>query len=109
VTGSRRCGASLADPLLDSGEQADEQVLLAEFRPPGNIQSFFETFCGMASEGRCNTTGSPPFLQVAASAHAWDMYLARPPVVIQKLLFTARRPVARLRGYHSSYDRFSAR
>jgi hypothetical protein len=37
------------------------------------------------------------------------MYLAGPPVAIQKILFTALRPVARLRGYRPSYDRFSAR
>lgn len=54
----------------NSGE--DEAVLLAEFRPPGQAQSFFETFCGMAAEGRCNSHGSPPFLQIAASARWWD-------------------------------------
>ena len=86
----------------------DEAVLLAEFRPPGQVQSFFETFCGMAAEGRCNSQGSPPFLQIAASARSWDMYLAGPPVMVQRALFAALGPVARLRGYRTSYRRFSA-
>jgi quercetin dioxygenase-like cupin family protein len=84
----------------------DEAVLLAEFRPPGNARSFFETFCGMAGEGRCNAQGAPPFLQVAASARWWDMYLAGPPVAVQRALFAALGPLARLRGYRASYERF---
>ena len=59
-------------------------TLLAEFQPPGGMRSFFETFCGMAAEGRCNAHGSPPFLQIAASARAWDMYLARPPIACKR-------------------------
>lgn len=82
-----------------------ELAMLTEFRPSGGMRSFFETFCGMAGEGRCNAQGSPPFLQIAASAHAWDMYLAGPPVALQKVLFAALRPLARLRGYRPSYDR----
>ena len=85
----------------------DEAVLLAEFRPPGQAQSFFETFCGMAAEGRCTAQGSPPFLQIVASARWWDMYLAGPPVTLQRALFAALGPVARLRGYRTSYQRFS--
>jgi quercetin dioxygenase-like cupin family protein len=84
-----------------------EAVLLAEFRPPGRAQSFFETFCSMAGEGRCNAQGSPPFLQIAASARSWDTYLAGPPVPLQRALFAALGPLARLRGYRASYQRFS--
>jgi hypothetical protein len=90
----------------NSGDR--EAVLLAEFRPPGQAQSFFETFCGMASQRRCNAQGSPPFPQIAASARSWDMYLAGPPVALQRALFAALGPLARLRGYRASYHRFSA-
>jgi hypothetical protein len=41
--------------------------------------------------------GSPPFLQIAASARWWDMYLAGPPVTLQRARFAshtnASRPV----------------
>lgn len=86
----------------------DKAVMLAEFRPPGQALSFFQTFCGLASEGRCNAHGSPPFLQIAASARWWDMYLAGPPVTLQRALFAALGPLARIRGYRASYQRFSA-
>ena len=61
----------------------------------------------MAAEGRCNATGSPPCLQIAASARWWDMYLAGPPVTMQRALFAALGPLARIRGYRASYQRFS--
>ena len=79
---------------------------LTEFRPAGNMQSFFETFCGMAQEGHANANGGPPFLQVVASASHWDTYLGGPPVAIQRALFAILGPLARLRGYQASYDRF---
>jgi quercetin dioxygenase-like cupin family protein len=86
---------------------AEEAVLLAEFDPPGQALSFFQTFCGMAGEGRCNARGTPPFLQIAASARWWDMYLAGPPVPLQRALFAALGPLAKIRGYRASYERFT--
>jgi hypothetical protein len=52
--------------------------MITEFRPAGQMQSFFETYCGLASEGRCDNKGQPAFLQIVASAAIWDMYLAGP-------------------------------
>jgi mannose-6-phosphate isomerase-like protein (cupin superfamily) len=74
---------------------------LTEFRPALRMQSFFETLCGLAIEGR-----KPDVLQVAASAALWDTYLASPPVMVQRALFTVLRPVAWARGYRASYARF---
>jgi mannose-6-phosphate isomerase-like protein (cupin superfamily) len=78
----------------------------AEFRPAGNVQSFFETYCGLAAEGRSDEKGQPPLLQVAASLPTWGMYLAGPPILAQRLLMAALRPVALLRGYRPRYERF---
>jgi mannose-6-phosphate isomerase-like protein (cupin superfamily) len=78
----------------------------AEFRPAGGMQSFFETFCGLATEGRCNQRGQPSLLQVAVAADRWDSYLAGPPIVMQRVLFGILRPIAWLRGYRPSYTRF---
>jgi quercetin dioxygenase-like cupin family protein len=81
----------------------------AEFRPAGNVQSFFGTYCGLAAEGRSDEKGQPPLLQVAASLPTWGMYLAGPPVLAQRLLMAALRPVALLRGYRPRYERFERR
>jgi hypothetical protein len=83
-----------------------ELRLLVEFRPAGGMLSFFETYCGIAGEGRANASGGPPFLQVVASARLWDSYLGGPPVALQRALFAVLRPLAWLRGYRASYDRF---
>ena len=78
----------------------------AEFRPAGNMQSFFETYCGLAAEGHSDEKGQSPLLQVAASLPFWGMYLAGPPILAQRLLMAVLRPVARLRGYRPRYERF---
>jgi hypothetical protein len=74
---------------------------MTEFRPALRMQSFFETLCGLAMEGR-----KPDVLQVAASAALWDTYLASPPLMVQRALFALLRPVARARGHRASYVRF---
>ena len=78
----------------------------AEVRPAGNMQSFFETYCGLAAEGRSDEKGQPPLLQVAASLPFWGMYLAGPPILAQRLLMAVLRPLAWLRGYRARYERF---
>ncbi len=78
----------------------------AEFRPSGNMQSFFETYCGLAADGRSDEKGQPPLLQVAASLPLWGMYLAGPPILAQRVLMGVLRPIARLRGYRSRYERY---
>jgi mannose-6-phosphate isomerase-like protein (cupin superfamily) len=74
---------------------------VTEFRPALRMQSFFETLCGLAAEGR-----KPDFMQIAASAPLWDTYLASPPVVVQRALFALVRPLAWARGYRARYARF---
>jgi mannose-6-phosphate isomerase-like protein (cupin superfamily) len=90
----------------NSGQE--ELHFRAEFRPAGNMQSFFETYCGLAAEGRCDEKGQPPLLQVAASLPLWRMYLAGPPILAQRLLMAVLRPLAWLRGYRARYDRFES-
>jgi hypothetical protein len=80
--------------------------MLVEFTPAGEMLTFFETFCGFAREERADGNGSPPFLQIAVSCRHWDMYLASPPVAVQRTLFALLGPVARLRGYRPRYERF---
>jgi hypothetical protein len=99
---------SVASGTAHTWRNSGESVLRieAEFRPAGRMQSFFETFCGLATEGRCDQRGQPSLLQVAVAADRWDSYLAGPPIVMQRLLFAVLRPIALLRGYRASYARF---
>jgi mannose-6-phosphate isomerase-like protein (cupin superfamily) len=80
--------------------------MIVEFRPAGAMQSFFETFCGLARESACDNRGQPRLLQVAASMPLWQMYLAAPPIPLQQLAMAVLRPLARARGYRPRYPRF---
>jgi mannose-6-phosphate isomerase-like protein (cupin superfamily) len=88
----------------NSGET--ELRMLTEFTPAGNMLSFFEAYCGFAREGRTDDNGAAPFLAIAAACRHWDMYLATPPVALQKVLFAVLGPLARRRGYERAYSRF---
>jgi mannose-6-phosphate isomerase-like protein (cupin superfamily) len=82
--------------------------MIVEFSPAGAMQSFFETFCGLAQEHACDERGQPPLLQVAASMPLWQMYLAGPPIAVQQVMMAALRPLALVRGYRPRYPRFEA-
>jgi quercetin dioxygenase-like cupin family protein len=90
----------------NSGDRPARMVV--EFTPPGEARSFFQTFCGLAQEGRCDHRGQPPLLQVAASTPLWQMYLASPPIPVQQVVMAALRPLAFARGYRARYPRFEA-
>src|SRR6185436_287704 len=74
-----------------------------EFRPAQQHLLFFSNFARMTAEHPewFSPRGDPDFLLIAASLHRFPdhTYLARPPVVIQKLLFALVTPIARLSGY----------
>jgi hypothetical protein len=77
-----------------------------DFRPAGHMQSFFETLCGLAADGRMDAAGQPAFLQIVASAAFWDTYLAGPPLLAQRGLFLLLSPFAWAAGYRASYPRY---
>jgi hypothetical protein len=86
---------------------AGDVCLLADFRPALQTELFFETLYGLANDGRIDATGMPRFLQIAVLSPACDIYLAQPPVFLQKALFAALGPLARLRGYRPRYPQYS--
>ena len=79
---------------------------VCDFRPAGQMQSFFETLSGLAVDGRMDPAGQPAFLQIAASAPLWDTYLAGPPLLAQRALFLVLAPVAWAAGYRARYPRY---
>jgi quercetin dioxygenase-like cupin family protein len=81
--------------------------VLTEFRPALRTEVFFETLFGLARDGRLSQTGMPGFLQVVALVPSFEMYLAKPPVLLQKALFAILGPLAWLRGYRAEYSRYS--
>ena len=86
---------------------AEELRLRVTFRPALQVEAMFETACGLARDGQVDVKGAPRFLQCVVLAGAYETYLERPPVPIQRALFAILRPLARLRGYRARYPRYS--
>jgi quercetin dioxygenase-like cupin family protein len=85
---------------------ADELHVLVEFRPALRIESFFETFFGLAQDGKVNRkTGLPNILQMAVVLRAYrhELILARPPRLVQTLLFGLLALIGRLFGYKAEH------
>jgi quercetin dioxygenase-like cupin family protein len=85
----------------------DDLRLLTDFRPALQTELFFETLYGLARDGRLNARGMPRFLQIAVLVPPCDMFLAKPPVPLQRALFALLAPVARMRGYRLWYPEYS--
>jgi quercetin dioxygenase-like cupin family protein len=83
--------------------ETDVEVNFA-FTPGLNSEEFFETFCALARDGRTDGDGVPSLLQIAVSAPHFDIWLARPPIWVQRALFAVLAPVARLLGYRPIYS-----
>ena len=84
----------------------DELRVLVDFRPALRTEVFFETFFGLAQDGKVNLkTGLPSLLQTAVSAGAFrnEIVSVRPPLVVQKALFGVLGPIGRLLGYKAEY------
>jgi quercetin dioxygenase-like cupin family protein len=84
----------------------DELHVLVEVRPALRIESFFETFFGLAQDGKVNPkTGLPNLFQMALTLRAYrnELVLARPPRLVQTLLFGLLAPIGRLLGYKAEY------
>ncbi len=74
-----------------------------EFRPAQQHLLFFANFARLTAEHPewFSSKGDPHFLLIAASLNEFrdHLYLARLPVYLQKLIFAAVAPIARLCGY----------
>lgn len=92
--------AGAAHGWWNTGE--NEGVAIVEFRPGWKSEEFFESFFGLAQDGRVNRkTGLPNLLWLASifrSYHDFG-YIARPPLFLQRLVFAPLGALAWLLGY----------
>src|SRR5919107_1204592 len=66
------------------------------FTPGADIEEFFEEFFRCAREGRVNANGMPSPFVTARLGLTHDMYLAGPPVPLQRAAFRVLTGAARL-------------
>jgi quercetin dioxygenase-like cupin family protein len=89
----------------------EEAHAMAELRPALNSETFFETAYGLARDGKTDENGAYNLLQQAVTLtgiNRGEIYLASPPVPVQKALLATLAPVGRLLGYKDHYPRYSA-
>ena len=88
-----------------------EARVSVELRPALNSETFFETAYGLARDGKTNKNGVPNLLQQAVTLNGinkGEIYLASPPVALQKALLATLAPVGKLLGYRDHYPKYSA-
>ena len=81
-----------------------------ELRPALDTETFFETFFGLARDGRTNARGIPGLLQIAVAFR--DLrescpQLVKPPPIMQRGVFAVLAPIGRLAGRRAIYAKYS--
>jgi len=86
-----------------------EASTLVQFRPALDTETFFETFFGLARDGKVNAKGLPNPLQMSVLARAYhrEMQLPRPAQWILGTVAFVLGPVGRGLGYQARYDAYS--
>ena len=87
----------------------EEAATLVQFRPALNTETFFETFFGLASDGRVGKNGLPNPLHMMVLARAYRREMQAPPPArwVVGPLAIALAPIGRALGYRSRYDKYS--
>jgi mannose-6-phosphate isomerase-like protein (cupin superfamily) len=91
-------------------EGQEEAVVRVELRPALDTETFFETFFGLARDGKTNSKGIPGILQIAVAFR--DLgdscpSLTKPPAVVQRTVFATLAPLGRLLGRRAVYAKYS--
>ena|SRR5438552_6084212 len=77
--------------------------LKIEFRPAQQQLRFFANYASLAAHWTTwfSSKGEAHFLLIALVLHTYcdHLYLAKLPILVQKILFAVVAPLARLRGY----------
>ena len=92
----------------------DELRVRMELRPALDTETFFETFFGLARDGKTNAKakGIPGLLQIAVVFR--DLgdscpQLVKPPPGVQRAVFTVLAPIGKLVGRQAVYPKYSPR
>lgn len=83
--------------------QTEELEMLVTMTPARNWETQMEQVFGIM-----NKAGKLSFLQIMAMANEYEMYIAGPPLFIQKIMSSILRPVARMKGVKKFYPEYSS-
>jgi mannose-6-phosphate isomerase-like protein (cupin superfamily) len=88
---------------------AGEEALrfITDVRPPGQLQTYWETVFGLAEDGKVGRNGLPNLLQLAVVAPLADSYPPNVPLPVSRLLVSLFAGIGRMAGYKASYAEYS--
>jgi mannose-6-phosphate isomerase-like protein (cupin superfamily) len=88
----------------------ETSYVVLEVDPGRRFEAMIRTLFGLARDGRTNETGRPSILQAALLAREFDdvIRFTSPPRAVQRPLFAALAPIARLRGLRGCYPQYLA-
>jgi hypothetical protein len=98
-------------PHVWGNPNEDDVHLILEFRPALRMEEWFETFLGLQKDGKVNpNSGLPNSLQWAVISREYEdeIYLASPPLWVQRVRFGLLAPIGKLLGYKAHYPKYSA-
>jgi len=89
----------------------DEATVRVVIEPGARFETMILNLFGLAQDGRTDGKGMPPLLQLVLLAQEFDdvIRFARPPRLLQRVLFPLLAPLARWRGYRGSYAEYLTR
>jgi mannose-6-phosphate isomerase-like protein (cupin superfamily) len=76
------------------------------FEPALRSETFLEQFFGLCNSGRTTADGQPSFLQIMTMVNRYQIFIAGPPVFVQRIMGWTIGSLARLLGYRSHYPEF---
>jgi quercetin dioxygenase-like cupin family protein len=88
-------------------EGAEDAQLIVTFTPALNTETFLEQFFGLCNSGKTSADGTPNFLQLMAMVNEYELYVAGPPVPIQKIMGMVFGGLAQVVGLKKFYPEFS--
>lgn len=90
-----------------NSSQTEVAKMKVTFEPALNTEIFLEQFFGLGNSNKTKADGTPSFLQIMAMANEYEIYIAGPPLPIQKLMGIFLGGVARMIGYKKYYAIYS--
>jgi mannose-6-phosphate isomerase-like protein (cupin superfamily) len=97
-------------PHVWGNPNEDDVHLILEFRPALRMEEWFETFFGLQRDGKVNPkSGLPNPLQWAVISREYEdeIYLASPPLFVQRVHFGLLAAIGKLLGYRARYLAYS--
>jgi hypothetical protein len=80
--------------------------LTPQYAIPRDFRLFLSQMCGFMDESPAHTKPPAIVLQMSTFAPRYDAWLAKLPLVLQRVQYAILRPIARVLGYRSYYARF---